>query len=152
MTYARPGPHLDRRHLLGGAAAVGLGCPLLAACGSGSSDAGGSGASSSAQPPGGSGSAGAELVAAADVPVGEGVILAGPKVVVTQPTQGDFKAFSAVCTHMGCIVSQVSDGIISCPCHGSQYSVKDGSVVSGPAPKPLPAVAVQIKGGEVVRA
>jgi Rieske Fe-S protein len=86
------------------------------------------------------------------VPVGSGVILSDQKVVVTQPTKGDFKAFSAICTHQGCLVSNVSGGTISCPCHGSQYSVKDGSVIGGPAPAPLPAVKVAVKGGEVVKA
>ena len=52
----------------------------------------------------------------------------------------------------GCIVATVSGGTISCPCHGSQYSVKDGSVLGGPAPAPLPAVKVTVKGNEVVKA
>ena len=138
----------SRRRLLGGAAALGLGAPLLAACGGGSDN--GSSDTGSTKPKGGS--PGGGLVATADVPVGSGVILNDQKVVVTQPTQGDFKAFSAVCTHMGCIVSNVSGDTISCPCHGSQYSVKDGSVISGPAPKPLPPVGVKVKGNEVVEA
>jgi Rieske Fe-S protein len=70
---------------------------------------------------------------------------------VTQPTKGEFKGFSAVCTHMGCIVSSISGDTITCPCHGSQYSIKDGSVLGGPAPSPLPGVKVAVKGGEVVK-
>ena len=50
---------------------------------------------------------------------------------------GEFKPFSAVCTHLGCIVNKIGNGTIDCPCHGSMYSVKDGHVVHGPAPKPL---------------
>jgi nitrite reductase/ring-hydroxylating ferredoxin subunit len=151
----------SRRRLLGGAAALGLGAPILAACGSGdsssgsgSSASGSSGGSGGSGGPGGSGGSGggADLVATADVPVGSGVILQDQKVVVTQPTKGDFKAFSAVCTHMGCIVANISGGTITCPCHGSQYSVKDGSVLGGPAPAPLPAVKVAVKGNEVVKA
>jgi Rieske Fe-S protein len=38
-----------------------------------------------------------------------------------------------------------------CPCHGSVFSVKDGSVLGGPAPAPLPAVDVSVKGGEVLQ-
>ena len=140
----------SRRHLLGSAAALGIGAPLLAACGGGSGNgSSGSGGSGSSKP---GGSPGASLVATSDVPVGSGVILSDQKVVVTQPTQGDFKGFSAVCTHMGCIVATVSGDTISCPCHGSQYSIKDGSVISGPAPKPLPPVGIKVKGNEVVEA
>ena len=58
------------------------------------------------------------------------------KVVVTQPAAGEFKAFSAVCTHLQCLVDQVASGTIDCPCHGSQFSVKNGSVVTGPATQP----------------
>jgi nitrite reductase/ring-hydroxylating ferredoxin subunit len=160
MTDSTPCACLGRRRLLGGAAALGLAAPILAACGS-SSDASsstdGSGGGSGPSSPGngggsgGSGSSGAGLVATADVPVGGGVILQGQKVVVTQPTKGDFHAFSAVCTHQGCIVASISGGTITCPCHGSQYSIKDGSVLGGPAPAPLPGVKVTVKGGEVVQ-
>jgi Rieske Fe-S protein len=38
----------------------------------------------------------------------------------------------------------VSGGTIRCPCHGSQYSIADGSVVNGPAPRPLPAKQVEV--------
>jgi Rieske Fe-S protein len=99
---------------------------------------------------GASGSAGAKALAAtSDIPVGSGMIFPAPQVVVTQPTAGEFKAFSAVCTHMGCIVNQVSNGTIDCPCHGSQYSIATGDVVTGPAPRPLPAKQIKVSGGSV---
>ena len=127
------------------------GPPLFAAaCGGGSDSS--SGSSGGSNDPGGSGGSGGDLVAAADVPVGSGVILKDQKVVVTQPTKGDFQGFSAVCTHMGCIVASVNGGTITCPCHGSTYSVKDGSVLGGPAPSPLPPVKVAVKRGQVVEA
>ncbi len=85
------------------------------------------------------------------VPVDGGVIV-NQEVVVTQPEKGTFKGFSAICTHQGCVVDSVADGVISCPCHGSQYSVDDGSVLEGPAPSPLPAVDVTVKHGQVFRA
>jgi Rieske Fe-S protein len=72
------------------------------------------------------------------------------KVVVTQPSAGTFKAFSAVCTHQGCTVNEVADGTIDCPCHGSKYAVADGSVVHGPAPRPLPARQVEVSGNDVL--
>ena len=69
--------------------------------------------------------------------------------MVTQPTAGEFKAFSAVCTHMGCTVSQIADGRIDCPCHGSEYSITDGAVLAGPAPRPLPAKTIKITGDSI---
>jgi Rieske Fe-S protein len=88
-------------------------------------------------------------VAASDVPVGGGVVVRQAQVVVTQPHEGDFKAFSAVCTHQGCLVDTVCDGQIVCPCHGSHYSITDGSVLSGPARRPLPSLAVTVEGGRI---
>jgi Rieske Fe-S protein len=89
------------------------------------------------------------LAATSKIPVGGGQIFTGPQVVVTQPSAGEFKAFSAVCTHMGCIVSQVSNGTIDCPCHGSQFSIKNGDVVAGPAPSPLPAKHIEVAGASI---
>jgi Rieske Fe-S protein len=82
-----------------------------------------------------------------DVPVGGGVIL--DDVVLTQPEGGVIRAFSASCTHQGCLVTQVQDGTINCPCHGSRFRVADGSVAAGPAPGPLPAVAVAVDGDAI---
>jgi Rieske Fe-S protein len=97
-----------------------------------------------------SAAAGANALAATSaIPVGSGTVFTGPKVVVTQPTAGEFKAFSAVCTHMGCIVSQVSNGTIDCPCHGSQYNMTTGAVVAGPAPSPLPAAQIKVSGNSI---
>ncbi|WP_329188652.1 Rieske (2Fe-2S) protein [Actinacidiphila glaucinigra] len=95
-------------------------------------------------------SQGEVLVKAADVPVGGGTVITDKKVVVTQPKAGEFKAFSAVCTHEGCLVNTVSDGTINCPCHGSKYRITDASVVAGPAPRPLPAEAITEKDGEIL--
>jgi Rieske Fe-S protein len=93
---------------------------------------------------------GALLGSAADIPVGGGMVFTAAKVVVTQPAKGEFKAFSAVCTHVGCLCNQVADGTINCPCHGSKFKITDGSVVAGPAPSPLPAVGVTVTGGKVL--
>lgn len=130
---------LDRRTMLRGAAVGGVALPLLAACG------GGEEAASGGQGSGG----GSGTVAASDVPVGGGTILKDQEVVVTQPRKGDYKAFTAICTHQGCTVTKVEGGQIVCPCHGSHFSIEDGSVESGPAPSPLEEVPVTIKGGEV---
>jgi len=92
------------------------------------------------------------LVAAADVPVGGGVILGVAKVVVTQPSEGEFKGFSSTCTHQGCQVSSVTSDAILCACHNSSFSIDDGSVLGGPATAPLPSVAVAVDGDQVVPA
>jgi Rieske Fe-S protein len=90
------------------------------------------------------------LGAASDIPVGGGTVYTAAKVVVTQPASGQYKAFSAVCTHVGCIVNKVANGTIGCPCHGSEFTIASGAVVTGPAPAPLPARQVTIVGGQVV--
>ena len=150
-----------RRGVLAGVGLVGL-ASAITACGAGTSStqaagnaattpaAAGSTTASSAAAGGASSSAGAKALAAtSEIPVGSGMIFPGPQVVVTQPTAGEFKAFSAICTHMGCIVNQIGDGTIDCPCHGSQYSITTGDVVTGPAPRPLPAKQIKVSGGSV---
>ena len=131
---------LGRRRVLVTSAVAVAGVAVTAACGS--SSGGGSAASSSA-------SSSTIDVKTADVPVGGGVILADTKVVVTQPTAGTYKAFSAVCTHQGCVVASVSDGTIHCPCHGSTFSAADGSVLGGPAPAALKTLAVAVNGADL---
>jgi Rieske Fe-S protein len=88
-------------------------------------------------------------VATSDVPVGGGVILDDADYVVTQPAKGTFKAFSKICTHQGCKVGSVADGVIKCPCHGSEFSIEDGSVKHPPASKPLPESATTVSGSKV---
>jgi Rieske Fe-S protein len=133
---------ITRRNTLTGAAVMGVGVPLLAACGSG-------GGSDTSEP---QTKAGETLGPSADVPVGGGTVFGDQKVVVTQPSAGDFKGFSAICTHQGCVVANVQDGTINCTCHGSKFSIEDGSVVTGPASSPLPRVDVAAKGGEITTA
>ena len=81
--------------------------------------------------------------------MGSGKIFEADKVVVTQPTEGDFKAFSAVCTHQGCVVAEIKGKDIDCNCHGSKYSIEDGSVVNGPAKKALEPLKVTVDGDEL---
>jgi Rieske Fe-S protein len=93
---------------------------------------------------------GTVLGQASDIPVGGGAIYTAAKVVVTQPSPGQYKAFSAVCTHVGCIMNKVANGTIDCPCHGSEFTITNGAVVTGPAPSPLPRKKIKIVNGQVL--
>jgi Rieske Fe-S protein len=144
----------SRRALLAGAgvacAAMLAGCTTHDASNGGTTpatsgtatSAGGSTATSSAP------AAGA-LAATSQVPDGGGKIIDGKNIVITQPQSGSFKAFTAICTHQGCIVSSVSGGTINCPCHGSKFSIRDGSVINGPAPSPLASIAIKVEGTSI---
>ena len=70
-------------------------------------------------------------------------------VIVSQPSSGEYKAFSTVCTHQGCQVQVQDSNRIVCPCHGSEYAVADGSVIHGPAEEALTSYPVQVKGGKI---
>ncbi|MFE6041913.1 Rieske (2Fe-2S) protein [Streptomyces sp. NPDC056452] len=138
-----------RTVLTAGAAALVTGCGS-----SGDGDGDGSTAPASEtgktpDTPEASGTSAGELTRTSDVPVGGGTIFKDRKVVVTQPEAGEFKAFSAVCTHAGCIVASVSDGTINCACHGSKFSITDAAVEAGPATRPLPAEQITVEGDSI---
>ncbi|MFI1928170.1 MULTISPECIES: Rieske (2Fe-2S) protein [unclassified Streptomyces] len=153
-----------RRAVVAAAGAAGLSVALTACGGSdddsssSSASAGTSGstgsteAASSGGTGGGDNAAAGALATTADIPEGGGKVFDSEKVVVTQPTAGTYKAFSAVCTHQGCAVKSISDGVINCPCHNSNFSITDGSVKSGPAQKPLPEVAITVSGDSITLA
>lgn len=140
-----------RRAVLGGVAAVGAGT-VLAACGSDepTGSGGGGDATSGDGGSGGDAPAGGEIGTTADVPVGGGTVFQKQKIVVTQPTEGDFKAFTAVCTHQGCTVGSVNGDTIQCNCHGSQYNAADGAVKKGPAPKALAPKKITVEGDKLI--
>lgn len=152
------------RRTVTGLATAGLSLPLLAACGddgdtasdpgsaTSSSSAGGSTPSDTGSSPAEGGGGGDALASTSDIEVGGGTIFTDEKVVVTQPAEGDFKAFTSTCTHQGCQVESVSDGTINCPCHGSMFSIEDGSVQGGPASSPLSEVAITVDGDSIVLA
>ncbi|MBC7277438.1 Rieske (2Fe-2S) protein [Nocardioides sp.] len=135
---------ITRRKIVTGTAVSAVGVPLLVACGSGDSDSG-AGSSGDTESAGGG-----PLVATSEVPVGGGVIVADRNLVATQPTEGTFKVFSAICPHRNCPVSKVTGGSIDCPCHGSRFSIEDGSVMQGPATSPLEEVTFEVTDGEIV--
>lgn len=114
--------------------------PLLAGCGQETDVA--------VEPP--QVASGSQLAWTKDVPVGGCAVFPDSKTVVTQPVEGEFKAFSAACTHEGCQVSSSSDGDIPCRCHGSAFSLEDGSVLKGPAKKPLPEVEITVDDDKIM--
>lgn len=144
-TSTRP---VSRRAALAAGGAVGV-AGFAAACGSPDTPPPGAPGTPAPLGPPAAGSAGTTLGAATDVPVGGGKVFETLEVVVTQPTAGDYRGFSAICTHTGCIVTTVSDGTINCPCHGSRYRL-DGTVAAGPAPRPLRPRPVTVDGGQIV--
>jgi Rieske Fe-S protein len=164
VTTPEPITAPNRRTMLKGLAIAGAAVPILAACGSdsgSSNEGGGSTPQTRGQkttPAGGggattdSGSSADALVKVSEVEVGGGVILPDDTIVITQPTKGTFEGFSSTCTHLGCTVSTISGGTINCPCHGSRYSITDGSVQAGPAPAPLPKKPVKVEGDDIVPA
>ena len=133
----------SRRQVLraGGAAALApLAAGALAACG------GGGGSPSTAQVA----DDGTVTVPSGDTPVGGATYYADPKVVVTQPTEGDYRAFDATCPHQGCATSSFEAGVLRCPCHGSEFDPATGEVLGGPAQTGLTALAASLDGGDVV--
>ncbi|MFH8661301.1 Rieske (2Fe-2S) protein [Streptomyces afghaniensis] len=144
MTY-----ETTRRTVLLATGATGA-VALVAACGGGGDD---NGSASTSSPTGretaGQETAGRDLATTDEIPVGGGKIFKEEEVVVTQPEQGRFKAFSAICTHQRCTVASVSDGTINCVCHGSKFDIADGSVAHGPATRPLPTEKITVEGDSV---
>ncbi|MGI5289420.1 Rieske (2Fe-2S) protein [Nonomuraea polychroma] len=132
---AVPGNCLGRREMLGaaGVAVCGL---ALAGCDSDSK------AQESIK--------GKVIAKTADVPVGGGKLIQDLKVVVTQPTQGVYKAYSAICPHKGCEVGTPKDNVIKCACHGSEFAADSGNATKGPATAPLAAFPVKVEGDGIV--
>lgn len=136
---------MSRRVALRGAAVAGVGIPFLVACGD---DAEPTGSTATEEASAGSGAGGGSFATAADIPEGGGAIFADEGVVVTQPAAGEFKGFTNICTHQGCPVSDVTD-TINCSCHGSMFSIEDGSPQGGPAASALAEVAITVDGDSI---
>ncbi|MEU9417859.1 Rieske 2Fe-2S domain-containing protein [Streptomyces sp. NPDC051000] len=148
-------PTRTARRTVLAAGAVALTGGALAACGSSSekpaSEVGtGSTPQAAGSSPAGSSAGGAALVKSSAVPVGGGTVLKEEKLVVTQPTAGSFRCFTAVCPHQGCLVNKVENGSIDCPCHGSKFEITDGAVTKGPATRGLAEKKIVVSpGGEI---
>ncbi|MFE7271105.1 Rieske (2Fe-2S) protein [Streptomyces sp. NPDC057623] len=151
----------SRRTVVAAVGAAGL-AVALTACGSdddasgSSTEQGAAGGGASTEAGGGSsaesGAGGAALAKTADIPEGSGKVFSDEKVVVSQPTAGDYKAFSTICTHQQCPMTDLQGDTLTCACHKSQFSVLDGSVKKGPATQPLAAKEISVAGDSITLA
>lgn len=140
---------VPRRSLLRGTGVTVLAGVAGYALASGSAADQKAGASATANGYGDTEDAGSRLAALTDIPAGGGLILDDAGVVLTRDDAGQVRAFSATCTHQGCMVSSIEDGVLVCPCHLSRFDLTTGEPVSGPATQPLPPVAVEVRGEDV---
>jgi cytochrome b6-f complex iron-sulfur subunit len=100
-------------------------------------------------PRAGGGAASKVTVNESDLPEGEAKFFeyAGSSAVIVRPRGGAAVAYSAVCTHLGCIVQWQKDKQeFLCPCHAGRFST-EGAVLGGPPPKPLARLPVSAVGG-----
>jgi len=145
---------VNRRAVLGGVVVIGATGLVTAACGSSTSapSAGATNSTAGSGTPTPATSTGAQVLGqASSVPVGGGAIFPDQKVVVTQPTAGQYLGFSSLCTHQGCQVTSVQDGFIVCPCHDSMFAIATGDPTpDSPANRPLAKVDVAVKNGNIV--
>ncbi|WP_129659073.1 Rieske (2Fe-2S) protein [Rothia uropygialis] len=132
----------SRRRAIAGAGILAGSAAVLTACGSGSTDDAEAADIDPNKP--------VDIAAVDEVPEGDAIKASadGVTAMVTQPSKGEFRAFSSSCTHQGCSLN-VQNQAISCPCHSSQFSIRDGSVQGGPAPKPLPEYSVKVENGRI---
>ncbi|WP_433211981.1 Rieske (2Fe-2S) protein [Dactylosporangium sp. CS-047395] len=140
-----------RRTLLTGTAAIGV-ATALSGCAAYGLDTANAQPGNDATPKSSGSQPGTPLATPADIPVGGGKIFPDQKLVVTQPTAGTFRCFTAICTHAGCVVGEVAEGTINCPCHGSRFKLADGSVAAGPAKKALAAIPIKVTDDAISKA
>ncbi|MEV8512482.1 Rieske (2Fe-2S) protein [Dactylosporangium sp. NPDC051484] len=129
-----------RRAVLAGAVGV-TAASVIAACGGG--DSGSNSAANDSSPSG-------PIAKKSDIPVQGGkIVSAGGGTVITQPEPGTFKAFTAICTHQLCLVTDVVNNSINCRCHGSTFSAVNGSVTNPPASAKLEEKKLRIDGEDI---
>ncbi len=104
-------------------------------------------------PPSGSGGGGrrVQVGTTEDIPIGQGKVVSfGNKPVIVTNTTNGARAFSAICTHLGCIcIWDQTRQTIVCPCHDGQFSPVSGEVIAGPPPTPLPEIPASVEGEDI---
>lgn len=146
----QPASVMPRRAAMAGVGVIAVSGIALAGCQVEDGGGNGNGDGGNGDGDGGASDGNGESIANTDeIPVGGGVVFDDEGVVLTQPSEGEFKAFSATCTHQGCTVNDVADGTINCSCHGSKFSITDASVVNGPAERPLDERALSVDGNSL---
>ncbi len=104
-------------------------------------------------PPTGSGGGGGrvQVGTTSDIPIGQGkVVSMGNKPIIVVNTDHGAKAFSAICTHLGCIcIWDQTRQTIVCPCHDGQFNPTTGAVIAGPPPTPLPEIPASVEGEDI---
>lgn len=98
------------------------------------------------------GSGRVQVGATDEFPVGQGKVVAvnDKPVMVVNTQQGGLKAYSAICTHLGCICEwDQPRQFILCPCHDGRFNALNGSVISGPPPTPLAELPLAVEDNAV---
>ena len=161
---------ISRRELVRLGAVLGLGsagASVVTACGGSGGGSAGSGGTTTAT--GGSATVGGSAGGGPEVGKGQAIAMesevtpstafpfidtgTGQQGVLVRLENGEFVAYSAVCTHQACTVGyQPETQKLACPCHGSVFDpARDAAVETGPARAPLPEIPVEVREGEVVR-
>lgn len=141
-------PSTSRRALFAGAGALGV-AGVLAACGDDETPAPDTGDGNTPTTGAPAPQPGDVIAKKSEVPVGGGIVRGELGVVITQPTAGEFRGFTAICTHKQCVLANVSEGTINCGCHGSKFAIADGKVADGPAPTDLPSKELKVEGDDI---
>lgn len=94
------------------------------------------------------------IASVADVPVGGSLVFAYPEEhdasILVRVSASEFVAFSQKCTHLSCaVIPRPDEGVFHCPCHEGVFDLRTGNVIAGPPPRPLPRVAIEVRGGEI---
>lgn len=147
-------PDPTRRNLVCGLL-IGLAAPgALAACTTASQTNAPPPAGSTDANTGSAGPSGVTLAKLSDVPVGSGLIVAGPtgKILLVRPSENEVHGLDPVCPHAGVTVAVPKNGTITCPGHGSQFDGSSGDLKKGPATTGLTKIPVKISGDSVVTA
>ncbi len=156
---------ISRKKLIHLGAALGLGsvgASVIAGCGGGGGSADNGGTTTATGTAGGSTEGGGPKVGKEQAIAKESEVApntafpftesdTGQQSVLVRLEDGEFVAYSAICTHQRCTVAY-KEGQLACPCHGSVFDPANGArPTTGPAQRPLPEVPIRVEGGEVVR-